>query len=272
MTSRRTIATAALVVGLVACGGSAKSTLATNAPTTVAGATTASTTPASTTAAPAATTSAASSTTVNAADQKLAEAATLTLADVPAGWKGTPPTDSPDDPGLEARLATCLGVPQSELRGTDGAKADSNDFSDADGNQVSSSVRYVVDAARNDHTFGIFSDARMPKCLSDAMGAYLQYSFAHPSSPADSIPTGMQLGTVQVSSESFPVIGDKTVAYEMTLPFTISGVTQTIYADLVVSVKGRAAALISTLGIGAQFPTTDTQRYMSLVVGRLTNT
>jgi hypothetical protein len=68
---------------------------------------------------------------------------------------------------------------------------------------------------------------------------------------------------------SFPTYGDATVAYQVKLPVSYSGLNIDVYVDLIVSIKGPASAQMSFESVDQPFPTDQAQHYTDLVVGRL---
>jgi hypothetical protein len=208
-----------------------------------------------------------------AADREAAEAAALKLSDFPPGWTSAPHEESADVPNVDAQLAKCLGVDESELNSEDGpASVDSPDFSDVNDNAVSNSVEYLAAESDAQHRFALFADEKVPDCLTDAIAKVLDYFLEHPENPEDTVPPGVTVGTPTVEPLSMPAIGDQTVAYRLTVPITSDVISVTAYVDIIVAIKGRAAVEMTFESLATPFPVEDAQHYMELVVGRLTDT
>lgn len=206
------------------------------------------------------------------ADKAAAEAAALKLADLPAGWTATPATKTPDAPGVDAQLATCLGVSVAELDKSGPADFKSDDLSDANNNTVSNSVGYAPSADQAKKEFAIFKDPKVPGCLGTALSNFLTYQIKHPTNPSDSIPDSVSFGTPTVAPLSVATVGDQTAAYRVTIPVTALGQTVNAYADFLIAVKGRVGVEMDFEAVGKPFPADQEQQYLQKVIGRLANT
>jgi hypothetical protein len=94
----------------------------------------------------------------------------------------------------------------------------------------------------------------------------------HPTTPSDTLPAGAQIGSTTVSQMSFPTYGDKSIAYQVKVPVTYSGLSIDAYVDLIFSIKGRAGVSMTFEGVTDPFSVNQAEHYTGLVVGRLTNT
>ena len=206
------------------------------------------------------------------ADNAAAKEASLTLSDFPAGWTSKPPSNSSPSQDLAALLAKCLGVSQADLTKPP-AFYESPDFSESSSNiTASSTVGYRASASDQSSSFAIFSGSNLPDCLSKAVGEALDDAIKHPTNPSDTLPAGAQVGTTTVSPMSFPQFGDKSIAYQVKVPVSYSGLNIDVYEDIIFSIKGRADAAMSFEGVTDPFPVDQAEHYTGLVVGRLTNT
>jgi hypothetical protein len=204
----------------------------------------------------------------SAADKAAAEAAALKISDLPTGWTTQPEEDDPEVPDVQAQLAKCLGVPVSELE--DGpSDYESPDFENTEDNTVSNSVGYETSPAEAQKQFDLFADPKAPGCMTTAFKEVMDYVLTHPASSEDSVPEGVKVGTPQVGQMSFPKIGDRLIAYRVTLPITADEFTIKAYLDLIVAIKGRAGISMTFAGFNEPFPSDDAQHLMSLVVNRV---
>jgi hypothetical protein len=196
----------------------------------------------------------------------------LRLSDLPPGWTAQAHTDSPDVPGLDQQLATCLGVDVGLLNQKDPTNADSPDFSNANGGQVGNSVGYESTVGRARGVIAILRSPRMAPCLNSAIETFLAYRLKHPTSPADSIPAGITLGQPTTTGIPFPTAGDTTIAYRLVIPLQGAGIRISVYADFVFAVKGRAGVLITAEDPGSAPDSVLESRLLAKVVGRLAAT
>lgn len=202
-----------------------------------------------------------------AADKAAAEQAVLRLSDFPPGWQAKPHEESPDDPDLTRRLGECLRVDVSVL-GDNPASADSPDFESPDEQEVQSSVGFTATAAKAQELFAIFERPETPGCLSDAASKSIEDSLKSPE-PGEEVPAGVTVGKVSINRASFPAMGERTVAYRMTVPVRLGGLSLSVYSDLVLVLRGRGAALLSFFDFGSPFPTDQAQKFTKTVVDRL---
>ena len=188
------------------------------------------------------------------ADRALAASAVLQLSDMPQGWQGKVHTndDSSSSEKVGQLMADCLHVDVGLLR-PDSAKAsaDSQDFSSPDNKaELSSSVGVAPSVADVQQRMAIFHKSEMPGCLEKTVGAAFAEELAHPSDGAPG-PTDLKVGQPSVAPLNFPKVGDDTVAFRITTPFSLSGLNISAYIDFIVFTKGRARVLVTTLGVGA---------------------
>jgi hypothetical protein len=206
------------------------------------------------------------------ADKAAALSAALKLSDLPTGWTGVPHTNSPSSPSVDTALAACLGVPVERLNKNGPADVDSPDFSDANNNSISNSLGYTPSAAAAQSELATFQDPKVPGCLATALTAYVKDQAAHPANPSDTLPPGVSFGAATVAQESFPTIGDQSIAYRVTVPVSAQGQSITVYVDLVVAIKGRAGVEMDFTSLSTPFPSDQEASLITLVVGRLSNT
>ncbi len=213
-----------------------------------------------------------SSSAQSAADVAAAKVANLRLSDFPSGWTSQPSDNSTSGTAtIDHELASCMQTSESVLNGS-GPSADSPDFSDSNGSTASSTVGYETSAAKARSDFAVLQSPRLPGCMSQALDRYFRDQIQHPSNPSDTLPAGVGLGQVTVAPLSFPQTADGTVAYRVTVPITGGGISISVYADLVATLKGRAGAMLFLSGTGTPMDPTLERNLTNAVVGRMANT
>lgn len=206
-----------------------------------------------------------------AVDHARAEAAVLRLSDLPAGWSAGPHTGSPNVPGLDERLATCLGVSVGLLNDKDPTTADSPDFSNVSGGEISNSVGYEATVGRARQVIAVLRSPKMGPCLNSALRTFLTFSLSHPASPSQSVPAGISLGPSTTTRLPFPLTGDATVAYRFDVPIEGAGAPLTVYGDFVFSARGRAGTVLTFESQGAPPDAALERKLVATVVDRLSS-
>jgi hypothetical protein len=162
-----------------------------------------------------------------------------------------------------------LGVKES-LLANDPVRVQSDDFSQSD-MTASSTVGYQATSAEQTAAFNLLAGPKTPGCLSTAVSTILEDAIKHPPT-GSTLPAGVTFGQSTVEQMSFPTYGDKTIAYQLKIPFDYSGLSLAVYLDVISLIKGRADVVMSFENSPDPFPTDQEQHYTELVVGRLTNT
>jgi len=204
-----------------------------------------------------------------AADKAASSAAVLKLSDFPSGWTSTPRSSNTSVPAVDKQLAQCLHVSVSLLDSSDPSNVDSPDFNGPNNATVDDSVSFAANQGQAQQAFTVLSEPQAPQCLSTALNSYVQYSIAHPTSSSDTLPAGTTFGQVTAASLSFPTIGDKSVAYRVTIPVTAEGQQIAIYVDFIVSGKGRAGSILTGESVNTTPDTSLEQQLQSAVIGRI---
>jgi hypothetical protein len=205
-----------------------------------------------------------------AADKATAQAAVLKLADLPAGWTGTAPTDTGTSSGLDAQLAACLGTTASISTNSNPTHVDSDDFSDPSGdNTVSNSVALLASADATKAVMDALSNPKVPGCLAQTLDDLISQNLA---SSGTTLPAGTSVGHAQAALESFPNVADRTLAFRITVPVQAGANTVNINVDFVAFTKGRAGSTLSLQGTGSPFPTDLATSLAQTVAGRLPST
>ena len=203
------------------------------------------------------------------ADRARADAAVLRASDLPAGWTAGPHLSGPNVPGLDDRLAGCLGISTGLLVARDPTTADSPDFSTSGGGEIANSVGYQATTARARQLTGVFGSPKMAPCLNSAIKTFLAFSLSHPASPSQSVPAGISLGEPTTTRVPFSPAGDATVAYRFVVPIEGAGSPINVYGDFIFAAKGRAGTLLTVESQGAPPDSQLEQRLLAAVVSRL---
>jgi hypothetical protein len=191
----------------------------------------------------------------------------LKIADLPAGWTGTPATDTATSAGLDAQIAACAGTTASLSTKSNPTHVDSDDFSDPDGNNtVSNSVALSASALTTNAVMDALSNPKIPGCLAQALDALINQNLA---SSGTTLPAGTTVGQAQAATESFPNVADRTLAFRITVPVQTGQNTVNIDVDFVAFTKGRAGSILSLQGTGSPFPTDLATSIAQTVAGRL---
>jgi len=200
------------------------------------------------------------------ADQQAALRASLSLSDLPAGWTsdGSGQFGNGGDPTLEK----CLGIAAARLFDNAPAAVNSSQFSDNADRTLQDSVGYEPTTAAAVHDFPVYQGASFAGCLKmtliDGMTA------PDPSDPGDSLPAGTTVGNTSVVRLPFSTMGDRSVAYRLTITFQNHGASVTENIDFLVAVKGRVGVQVALFSTTASpFAASDEEGYMTLILGRL---
>lgn len=209
-----------------------------------------------------------------AADKALGEAANLKLSDFPAGWTSSPSTSNSANNSIDQQVAICLHTPIQilENNANNPRRADSPDFSDTNGSQASSSVTYDADSAQVAHQFSLLQRPELPMCLEKAIATVIGDEILHPNNTSGTLPQGAKVGSPTVRQMSFPSLGDRSIAYRVTVPITLNTLTIDGYIDFIAIQKGRVAVGLSLVGTGTPFDTTQAEHLANVVLGRVSDT
>jgi hypothetical protein len=230
---------AALVVLLPACGGGGDDAAQPPAP------------PASSTstAGPATDTAPAAPRLSTSEATRIANAMLLRLSDFPTGWRAGP---ADEEEG-------CAGVGKLSDRYDVLAKAKSKDFASGNATSASSSAGVVADsetarAALNYLEASIQSDA-FRDCLNDYLG--------------EQNDEDVTFGKVEIAQVSFPVLGDRSSAWEVVVPVEARGLSVTAYVDVVYIRARSALSVIVFSDVFSPFDTEMRERLARAVAKRM---
>lgn len=96
--------------------------------------------------------------------------------------------------------------------------------------QFASNVLVAPTRERVTQAFGWLTAGKVPPCLAHVFNTY----YAHTSTTS-----GATYGTISARRESYPALGDRTVAFQLEIPTTIKGQSVQLYFDLIVVQHGR---------------------------------
>jgi hypothetical protein len=182
---------------------------------------------------------------VRPADQALAENVDLRLSDFSPGWTSAPRTQE-HDADAEKRFASCIhtSLSPSDLIPS-AAKANSPDFTSPSSQEVSSKIAVAKTASDVASAVDVIASPDVPTCLAQYLDAVL----------GRNAPSGMQFGQSSVDPESFNALGDRTVAYRITVPVSSKGQRGNVYVDFIVVQKGRVGVIFQAVETLSPFPT-----------------
>lgn len=199
-----------------------------------------------------------------------ARSALLAVSDLPAGWSTSAASHSNDETAFDARLASCLHVSPTLVgsAGADGAHADSPDFNSPDDTNATVSETVSIDTApRVNSGFAVLRSPRLPGCFDSLVGPYLKQELAKDPSTASA-----SLGQVSTGQLSFPQLGEDSVAFRSTIPFSIQGQTASVYIDVVFARSRNAVMQLSFEDVLSPFDTVTAEHIARRAYRKLTTT
>jgi hypothetical protein len=147
------------------------------------------------------------------------------------------------------------------------ANADSPDFSSPEHQVVTNTVGVARSARVIAKVLDVISGPGAPKCVAAAFGTAISEGLK--SSSADTLPAGTKIGTVSVSPESFAALGDRTVAFQASIPVSIKGSSGTVYVDIIIVQQGRAGLILTAEDTLTPFPVDVSASLLRKVLARL---
>jgi len=186
-----------------------------------------------------------------AADGRIAREAQLKLSDLPSGWQQL-------DSGQANSEAGCEGI--DAARAAVSARQKSPDFASGNGNTKAQGFVYMyADVSRATHAYAQLSSQSTRRCVADALGRAL----------AAQKHAGATVGTITSGQVAMSPIGDERAEGRFTIPISASGLTISIYVDLVFVRTGRAVAGLTLESVLIPFDETLRDRLTTTVVDRL---
>jgi hypothetical protein len=186
-------------------------------------------------------------------DHRIARDARMRLSDLPPGWVADKTVSRP------TADAPCPGFRRAG--GDISAGMASPAFSDPGDLHTAQSETYVyADTAMAEHWFAEFSSRRTRACLARLI---------RKEGAAAVRAEGFTLGPITARSIPAAPVGDEDAAFRVTVPFSGSGVTLNVDADVVFVRAGRGIAIFSLAALGSPFAPALETALVKTVAGRL---
>jgi len=203
-------------------------------------------------------------------DRAIARTGLLTLADLPAGWTAGPRGHESTPAQIKQEAAACMHVSPALLQEPQPNEVQSPKFKDR---AISASVENSVAVGPTEATASAYlralGEPQAPACLSRAFEKELAISLRR---EAKALPHGVSIGKLAVGSMPFPAEGTSSVAYRITMPVTLNGVTvASYYIDAVLVQVGRAYMSMTFQASGAPLGSSIEERLAKAAVDRLEN-
>ena len=195
------------------------------------------------------------------ADQAAAQDALLQLSDFGPGWSEVPSSDDGDQDEMKRNVAECSGSDLDTGVDFGGAIAKTGDVTSPDGEQVvQATVSFAPSIAVASERFATIAAPEFPLCIQPIYEQFV----------GDLIDgTGAELDGVTIGKLNVTPVGDSTVAYRITVTASDSGLTQELYADIIVIQAGRILASLTFQSRNSPFSIADAEMYVALAAGRL---
>ena len=204
------------------------------------------------------------------ADKALAKQAVLRQGDLPAGYTGTPHTDSGNNlpPAAEASFLACTHLPRSFLNNSANQQpnADAPDFKKGDittgpSSEIDSSVELDRSSKDISDPLSHLQEASAAKCFEPFFQSEIEQG-------AKDTP-GLSLTGLTVRDISIGSVGDQRAAFEGRLTLSASGLSIPTYFDIYFVRRGRA--VVDLTGIGFRQPVSQVlvKSLLATMVGRL---
>lgn len=196
------------------------------------------------------------------ADQAVAEAALLTLDDFPAGWEAQPADEDEEDEETQRRIAECVGVAYEDLyQGDSSATADSQKFVSTDDSEVSNSVNVGADEDWAANAFEIASRPEFRECTIDETRKAIDEAAEE---------EDLEVGELSLNEISFDDYGDDTLAFRLTIPLEVQGLSLEATGDFVLVRVGRALTTVTTFSTETPFDVETLSEFTRIATDRLT--
>lgn len=194
-------------------------------------------------------------------DQAAAESALLQLSDFEPGWSEVPSSDDGDQDSMKRKIAECSGSDQDTGIDFGGALAKTGDITSPDGNQViQETVSFASNVAAAAERMAILAAPEFAVCIRPIYEQFVEDMLEG---------TGTNVDRMTVGKLNVTPSGDNTVAYRITITASNGGLTQELYADIIVIQSGRALASPIFQSRNNPFSIDDTERYVALAASRL---
>jgi hypothetical protein len=200
-----------------------------------------------------------------ASEEARADAMLLTLDDFPDSWI-TVPMSPRDQPSVSfTEVARCIGI-EDATPVTDLPHAITPVFVSPGGDTVIAQVFLAPDDTRPRRTIDVFRDQAAPDCYAEAYQASLEDSPA-----GEGIPAEVDFGTVKGLRLPYTAYGNTTVAWRMSIPFTVDHETVNVYVDNVVVRVDRAIVSLTFQTQLRPYDRDGSERVTQTLVNRVTD-
>lgn len=197
------------------------------------------------------------------ADADDAAAMLLTIDDFPPGWEeGPPDEDDESNDDIQADLADCLGIDPDEID-PDNPDAASPTFESSDDERVGVRVAFTPSSDAASDTVDVLADDDAPACYGDAVRSAIAEGLA-----TEGAPDGVEFGDPTFERLSFPSLGDESVAFRATVPFSARGVDVELYIDYTVVRVGRIGITATFQSLFSPFDENEAAELVQTVVDR----
>jgi hypothetical protein len=199
------------------------------------------------------------------ADEDDAAAMLLTIDDFPPGWEERPAPEGDegsDSDDLQTDLADCLGVDRDEVD-SDNPDAMSPTFRSSDDERVGVMVAFTPSTDAASDVLDRLADDDAVACYGDAVRSDLAEGLATVEAP-----DGVEVGDPTFERLSFPSVGDESVAFRATVPFSAGGVDVELYVDYAVVRVGRVGITAIFQSMFSPFDENEAAQLVQTVVDR----
>jgi hypothetical protein len=198
-----------------------------------------------------------------AAEEARADSMLLTLDDFPDNWITVPAAAEDMGEVTIEDLARCLGSEDGPI--TDLPQAQTPGFVSPGGDLVVARVVLAPDDTRPRRAIELLRDEAAPGCYAVAYQGSLA---AH---RPEGLPPEVEFGTVTGLRIPYAAFGNTTVAWRMSIPFTVENETVNVYVDTVVVRVDRALLELSFESELRPYDRDGSERVTQTLVGRVTD-
>ena len=138
-------------------------------------------------------------------------------------------------------------------------------FSNGSGDSARSDVQFNLSSTTAQSEISVFSGGSYPACATAAANAVIKSR----GQSGLTLPLGASIGEISVVPLSFPMFGNKTAAFRVTIPVTVSGVIVNIYTDMVLFQVGGALVELEFGATKSPLKSAIEEQLVRDVVGRL---
>jgi hypothetical protein len=178
----------------------------------------------------------------------LAASMNLRLTDFPSGWRADPPEETGE----------CAGIQKLSERFVLLAHEDSKDFSEGD-SEASSSAGLFNDEATAREALNYEEGAVQSSEFRDCLDRELRKRAT----------SEVTFGDIKIGQVSFPKFGERSSAWEIAITGQTSGLSITVYLDVVFVLQSNALAVVEFTDVGTPFDEQMREHLVGVVVDRM---